>query len=70
MLPRIIVSFKPHETLYLIYRKVVSSNTSRLEAHAGFFQIAYEGNFLSLSNIVDLDFGLAIILTIPKSKLH
>ena len=27
------------------YRKVGSSNSSRLEAHAGFFQIAYEGYF-------------------------
>ena len=33
--------FKPPST----YRKVASSNTSRLEAHAGFFQIAYEGDF-------------------------
>ena len=29
----------------LIYRKVASSNKSRLEAYAGFFQIAYEGYF-------------------------
>ena len=29
-------------------RKVASSNTSRLEAHDGFFQIAYEGDFRSL----------------------
>ena len=29
------------------YRKIASSNTSRLEAHAGFF-IAYEGDFWSL----------------------
>ena len=27
------------------YRKVASSNMSLLEAHAGFFQIAYEGDF-------------------------
>ena len=27
------------------YRKVASSSMSGLEAHAGFFQIAYEGNF-------------------------
>ena len=27
------------------YPKVTSSNTFRLEAHAGFFQIAYEGVF-------------------------
>jgi hypothetical protein len=27
------------------YRKVASSNMSCLEAHAGFFQIAYEGDF-------------------------
>ena len=32
----------------LPYRKVASSNTSRLEAHADFFQIAYEGDFLSV----------------------
>ena len=30
------------------YRKVASSNTSCLEARAGFFQIAYEGDFQSL----------------------
>ena len=30
------------------YSKVTSSNTFRLEAHAGFFQIAYEGVFWSL----------------------
>ena len=33
------------------YRKVASSNTSRLEAHAGFFQIAYEGDFQSLCTV-------------------
>ena len=27
------------------YCKVASSKTSRLEAHAGFFQIAYDGDF-------------------------
>ena len=27
------------------YRKVASSNTTRLEAHAVFFQIACEGDF-------------------------
>ena len=37
----------PGSLLFLLpnYRKVASSNTSCLEAHAGFFQIAYEGNF-------------------------
>ena len=30
--------------LLLTYRKVASSDTTCLEAHAGFFQIAYEGN--------------------------
>jgi hypothetical protein len=34
----------------LEYRKVRSSNTSRLEAHDG-FQIAYEGDFQSLYNV-------------------
>ena len=33
------------------YRKVVSSNTFCLEAHAGFFQIAYEGDFRSLCTV-------------------
>ena len=33
------------------YRKVASSNTSRLEAHAGFFQIAYEGDFQFLCTV-------------------
>ena len=39
------------------YRKVASSNTYRLEAHAGiagiagFFQIAYEGDFRSLCTV-------------------
>ena len=31
--------------LYSRYRKVASSNTSHLEAHAGFCQIAYEVDF-------------------------
>ena len=29
----------------------MSSNTFRLEAHAGFFQIAYEGDFRSLCTV-------------------
>ena len=33
------------------YRKVASSNTSCLEAHADFFQIAYEGDFRSLCTV-------------------
>ena len=33
------------------YNKVASSNMSHLEAHAGFFQIAYEGDFLSLCTL-------------------
>ena len=36
---------------FLDCRKVVSSNTSRLEAHAGFFQIAYEWDFQSLCTV-------------------
>ena len=31
--------------LLLIYRKVASSNTSRLEAHAGFFRLLMKGIF-------------------------
>ena len=34
--------------MFAYNRKVASSNTSLLEAHAGFFQIAYEGDFRSL----------------------
>ena len=34
-----------------MYCKVSSSNTSRLEAHAGFFQIAYEGDFQYLCTV-------------------
>ena len=34
-----------------MYRKVASSDPSRLEAHAGFFQIAYEGDFGSLCTL-------------------
>ena len=30
-------------TLYDIYRKVASSNTSRLETHAGFFRLLMKG---------------------------
>ena len=37
--------------LVYMYRKVASSNTSRLEAHAGLFQIAYEGDFRSLCTL-------------------
>ena len=33
------------EYILLTHCKVASSNTSHLEAHAGFFQIAYEGDF-------------------------
>ena len=33
------------------YRKVASSNTSHLEAHACFFLIAYAGDFLSLCSV-------------------
>ena len=33
------------------YREIASSNTSRLEAHVGFFQIAYEGDFRSLCTV-------------------
>ena len=36
---------------YLAYRKVASSNTSCLEAHADFFQIAYEGDFRVLCTV-------------------
>ena len=32
--------------LHLFYHKVASSNTSRFEAHAGFFEIAYKGFFV------------------------
>ena len=35
----------------LKYCKVASSSMSRLEAHAGFFQIAYEGDFWSLRTV-------------------
>ena len=36
----------PFSCTPLVYTsKVASSNTSSLEAHAGFFQIAYEGDF-------------------------
>ena len=33
------------------YRKVASSNTSHLEAHVGFFQVAYEGDFWTLGTL-------------------
>ena len=33
------------------YIKIASSNTSRLEAHVDFFQIAYEGDFQSLCTV-------------------
>ena len=39
---------KVYETflpLLLIYRKVASSNTSRLEAHASFFRLLMKGIF-------------------------
>ena len=42
-----LVGFK----LVMTYCKVVSSNTSRLEAHAHAFQIAYEGDFRSLCTV-------------------
>ena len=32
-------------TAYLLYRKVTSSNTSRLEAHASFFRLLMKGIF-------------------------
>ena len=35
----------------MAYHKVASSNTSRLEAHAGLFKIAFEGNFLCLCTV-------------------
>ena len=43
----------PGSLLFLLpnYRKVASSNTSCLEAHAGFFQIVYEGVFWSLCTV-------------------
>ena len=34
-----------------VYRKVVSSNTSGLEAHADFFHLACEGDFSSLRTV-------------------
>ena len=34
-----------------MYHKVASSNTSRLGAHAGLFQIAYERDFRSLCTV-------------------
>ena len=34
-----------------LHRKVASSNTSRFKAHAGFFHIAYEGDFQSLCSV-------------------
>ena len=34
-----------------VYRKVASSNMSCLEAHAGFFQFADEGDFRSLFTV-------------------
>ena len=34
------------------YRKIASSDTSRLEAHVGFFQIAYEGDFRSSYTVI------------------
>ena len=34
-----------------VYSKVASSNTSCLEAHTGFFQIVYEGDFRSLCTV-------------------
>ena len=37
--------------IFTNYRKVMSSNTSHLEAHEGFFQIAYEGDFRSLCTV-------------------
>ena len=36
-----------------MYRKVGSSSMSRLGAHAGFFQIAYEGDFYPYLHKVD-----------------
>ena len=33
------------------YHKVESSNTSHLEAHAGFFQITYDGDFWFLCTV-------------------
>ena len=44
---------RKYGNLFLFYyRKVASSNTSCLEAHASFFQIAYEGDFLSLCTVI------------------
>ena len=37
--------------LKIEYRKVASSNTFGLEAHAGLFYIAYEGDFGSLCTV-------------------
>ena len=34
-----------------IYRKVARSNTSFLEAHAGFFRLLNEGDFQSLCTV-------------------
>ena len=33
------------------YRKVASSNTSHLEAHAGFFKLLMKGDFQSLCTV-------------------
>ena len=52
------------------YRKVMSPNTSRLEAHAGFFQSAYEGDFSSLcsSSVVVASFGQKVDFLISKGR--
>ena len=39
------------DSYFYKYSKVASSNTSPLEANAGFFQIVYEGDFWSLCTV-------------------
>ena len=50
------------------YIKIASSNTSRLEAHVDFFQIAYEGDFQSLNTVTSL--WLRLNYYTPKMRGH
>ena len=44
-LKNLLISYQYKKIIENIYRKVVSSNTSYLEAHAGFFRLLMKGVF-------------------------
>ena len=46
------------------YRKVASSNTSRLEAHAGFFRLLKVGSLAKIGHFITLVFSQKFIVAI------